>query len=112
MSSFVVYPGETVYSSSKGAALQLARGMAGDLADRGVRVNALCPGNSDTPFTRDFIDESDDPATTEAEFGAFSPLGRMVTAEEIARATLFFASDDSSYCTGASLLADGGATIR
>lgn len=112
MNSYIVYPGETIYSASKGAALQLARGMAGDLAKRGVRVNALCPGICDTPLSRWFIDASDDPAATEIEYNAISPLGRMGTAEEIARATLFLASDESSYCTGASLLADGGVTIR
>jgi NAD(P)-dependent dehydrogenase (short-subunit alcohol dehydrogenase family) len=112
MSSFVVYPGESIYSASKGAVLQLARGMAGDLAERGVRVNALCPGICDTPLTRWFIDSADDPKELEAEFHAFAPLGRMGTADEIARATLFLASDESSYCTGASLIADGGVTIR
>ena len=112
MSSHIVYPGETVYSASKGAVLQLARGMAGDLAERGVRVNALCPGICDTPLTRWFIDHADDPAATEVEYNAAAPLGRMGTADEIARATLFLASDDASYITGASLLADGGVTIR
>jgi NAD(P)-dependent dehydrogenase (short-subunit alcohol dehydrogenase family) len=112
MSSLVVYPGETVYSASKGAVLQLARGMAGDLAEAGIRVNALCPGICDTPLTRWFIDNADDPAATETEYNAAAPLGRMGTAEEIARATLFLASDESSYCTGASLVCDGGVLIR
>jgi NAD(P)-dependent dehydrogenase (short-subunit alcohol dehydrogenase family) len=112
MSSFVVYPGESVYSASKGAVLQLARGMAGDLAERGVRVNALCPGICDTPLTRWFIDRSDDPTATEAEYAAAAPLGRMGTSDEIAKATLFLASDESSFSTGASLVADGGLMIR
>jgi NAD(P)-dependent dehydrogenase (short-subunit alcohol dehydrogenase family) len=112
MSSFVVYPGETVYSASKGAVLQLARGMAGDLAERGIRVNALCPGICDTPLTRWFIERAPDPAATEAEYAAAAPLGRMGTADEIARAALFYACDDSSYCTGSGLIADGGLTIR
>jgi NAD(P)-dependent dehydrogenase (short-subunit alcohol dehydrogenase family) len=112
MESYVVYPGETVYAASKGAVLQLARGMAGDLAERGVRVNCVCPGICDTPLTRWFIDKADDPAKTEAEFNAVAPLGRMGTAEEIARTVLFLASDESSYCTGIGLLVDGGVTIR
>jgi len=112
MSSFIVYPGESIYSASKGAVLQLARGMAGDLADRNVRVNALCPGICDTPLTRYFIDGSPDPAATEAEYTAAALLGRMGSADEIARATLFYACDDSSYCTGSSLLVDGGLTVR
>jgi NAD(P)-dependent dehydrogenase (short-subunit alcohol dehydrogenase family) len=112
MSSFVVYPDETIYSASKGAVLQLARGMAGDLAPRKIRVNAVCPGICDTPFTRWFIDSTQDPAATEAEFCATAPLGRMGTADEIAQATLFYACDESSFCTGSSLIADGGVTIR
>jgi NAD(P)-dependent dehydrogenase (short-subunit alcohol dehydrogenase family) len=112
MSSFVVNEDETVYSASKGAVLQLARGMAADLAPRGIRVNAVCPGVCDTPMTRSWIDAQPDRAAAEAEADAFALLGRMGTGEEIARATLFLASDESSYCTGASLLADGGATIR
>ena len=112
MSSFIVNEDETVYSASKGAVLQLARGMAADLAPRGVRVNALCPGVCDTPMTRWWIDSQPDRAAAEAEAHAFALLGRMGTAEEIARAALFLASDESSYCSGASLLADGGVTIR
>jgi NAD(P)-dependent dehydrogenase (short-subunit alcohol dehydrogenase family) len=112
MSSYVVYPGKTAYSASKGAALQLARGMAGDLSAHGVRVNALCPGICDTPLTRWFIDRADDPALLEREFNEASPLGRMGTAEEIARAALFLASDDSSYCHGTSLVCDGGLLIQ
>jgi 2-keto-3-deoxy-L-fuconate dehydrogenase len=112
MSSYVVYPGETAYSASKGAALQLARGMAGDLSPRGIRVNALCPGICDTPLTRWFIDRADDPTLLEREFNEASPLGRMGTAEEIARAALFLASDDSSYCHGTSLVCDGGLMIQ
>jgi NAD(P)-dependent dehydrogenase (short-subunit alcohol dehydrogenase family) len=111
MSSFIVNEDETVYSASKGAVLQLGRGMAADLAPRGVRVNALCPGVCDTPMTRWWIDSQADRAAAEAEAHAFALLGRMGTAEEIARAALFLASDESSYCTGASLLADGGVTI-
>ena len=112
MSSFIVNEDETVYSASKGAALQLARGMAADLAPRGVRVNALCPGVCDTPMTRWWINSQPDRAAAEAEANGFALLGRMGTADEIARAALFLASDESSYCTGASLVADGGVTIR
>jgi NAD(P)-dependent dehydrogenase (short-subunit alcohol dehydrogenase family) len=112
MSSFIVNEDETVYSASKGAVLQLARGMAADLAVRGVRVNALCPGVCDTPMTRSWIDSQADRGAAEAEAHAFALVGRMGTAEEIARAALFLACDESSYCTGASLIADGGVTIR
>lgn len=110
--SYVAYPGETIYCASKGAALQLARGMASDLAPRGIRVNALCPGICDTPLTRWFIDEADDPAALEEEYKAAAPMGRMGTADEIALAALHLASDESSYTTGASLVCDGGFLLR
>jgi meso-butanediol dehydrogenase / (S,S)-butanediol dehydrogenase / diacetyl reductase len=112
ISSMIVVPGETVYSSSKGAVLQMTRGMAGDLAERGIRVNAVCPGICDTPLTRYFIDAEDDPEATESEFNRAAPIGRMGSAEEIAKAVLFLTCADSSYCTGSSLVADGGYLIR
>lgn len=111
VSSFVSPPGEGIYAASKGAVLQLMRGMAGDLAGRGVRVNALCPGICDTPMTRWFIDRSNDPAATEASYAASARMGRMGTAEEIARAALFLAGGESSFTTGASLVCDGGQLI-
>jgi 3alpha(or 20beta)-hydroxysteroid dehydrogenase len=86
--------------------------MAADLAPRGVRVNALCPGVCDTPLTRSWIEAQADRGAAEAEAHAFALVGRMGTSEEIAHAALFLASDESSYCTGSSLLADGGVTIR
>jgi NAD(P)-dependent dehydrogenase (short-subunit alcohol dehydrogenase family) len=112
MASTVGFPGEAVYCATKGAVLLLVRTMALELAERGIRVNALCPGICDTPMTRWFIDHAEDPASTEQEYTDASPLRRMGTANEIARAALFLASDDSSYCTGSSLVADGGYTAR
>jgi NAD(P)-dependent dehydrogenase (short-subunit alcohol dehydrogenase family) len=100
------------YTASKGGVLAMSRELGVEFARRGVRVNALCPGICDTPLTRWFIDGSDDPAATEREFSETAPLGRMGTAEEIAQAALFLASDESSYCVGASLVCDGGLTIR
>lgn len=112
ISSHIVMPGEAAYSASKGAVLQLARGMAIDLAERGIRVNALCPGICDTPMIRAFIEAADDPSACEREFAATAPLKRMGSASEIALAALHLASDESSYTTGASLVCDGGIMIR
>jgi len=112
ISSFIVYKGEALYSATKGAVLQLARGMALDLAEKGVRVNALCPGFCDTPMNEWYIERAADPAAAKAEMHASAPLGRMGTPDEVARAALFLASDDSSYCTGSALVADGGYTIQ
>jgi len=111
VSSFRAHQGEATYCASKGAVLQLARGMSADLADRGVRVNALCPGICDTPLTRWFIERSEDPKKTESEYAFAASMRRMGTSAEIARAALFLASDESTFTTGASLVCDGGQTI-
>lgn len=110
--SYIVCEGNTAYAASKGAALQLARGMALDLAARGIRVNALCPGICETPLTRHYINRAADPVACEQTFRALSALGRFGTVEEIAEHTLFLASDQSSFITGIGLLADGGTTLR
>ena len=110
--SYIVCEGNTAYAASKGAALQLARGMALDLAGRGIRVNALCPGICDTPLTRHYIGRAADAEACEASFRSLAPLNRFGTPEEIAQHTLFLASDQSSFITGIGLLADGGTTLR
>jgi NAD(P)-dependent dehydrogenase (short-subunit alcohol dehydrogenase family) len=110
--SYIVCEGNATYAASKGAALQLARGMALDLAPRGIRVNALCPGICETPLTRHYINQAADPVAHEASFRSLAPLGRFGTAEEIAEHTLFLASDQSSFITGIGLIADGGTTLR
>lgn len=113
IASVISSPGVAAYSATKGAVLQLARGMALDFAasGRGVRVNVVCPGVCETPMMRRNI-EGPAAWTTREQIAAEIPIGRLGTAEEIARATLFFASDDSSFCTGTSLLADGGVTAH
>ena len=110
--SVIVCRGNAAYATSKAAALQLARAMALDLAPKGIRVNALCPGVCETPLTRNAIERDADPAAFEAELQALSPLGRFGTAEEIAGHVLFLASEQSSFITGAGLMADGGTSIR
>src|SRR5450432_1122761 len=91
--SSIVCAGNAAYATSKAAALHLARAMALDLAAKGVRVNALCPGVCETPLTRNYIESVSDPAACEAQLLALSPLGRFGTADEIANHVLFLASD-------------------
>jgi NAD(P)-dependent dehydrogenase (short-subunit alcohol dehydrogenase family) len=82
--------------------------MAIDLGPKGIRVNCLCPGDTDTPMLRE---EARQLAVGEQEFlsqSARRPLGRIGTPREIAQAALFLAGDASSYMTGAVLLVDGG----
>lgn len=94
------------YNASKGGVLQLTRTMAVELGDRGIRVNCLCPGFVDTPLNRALA--------TEHEFRQYErdhiPLGHRGTADEVAAAYAFLASDEASFVHGAALVVDGGQT--
>jgi NAD(P)-dependent dehydrogenase (short-subunit alcohol dehydrogenase family) len=92
------------YDSSKGGVAMLTRTMAIELAPRGIRVNALCPGKIATSLQ----DEAEDPTYVEHFLRERVPLGRPGTAEEVAAAYAFLASDDASYITGTLLVVDGG----
>lgn len=101
-------PRAAAYCASKGAVVQLTRAMAIDFGPDRIRVNCLCPGDTDTPMLRE---EARQLAQDEAAFlaqAARRPLGRIGTPQEIAQAALFLASDVSSYVTGAALVVDGG----
>jgi NAD(P)-dependent dehydrogenase (short-subunit alcohol dehydrogenase family) len=110
VASFVAWMGaatsQTAYTASKGAVLAMTREIAVEYARRGIRCNALCPGPIDTPLLAELL--SDD-ARRQRRF-VHIPMGRLGSAEEIARAAMFLASDDSSFMTGASLVVDGGIT--
>jgi NAD(P)-dependent dehydrogenase (short-subunit alcohol dehydrogenase family) len=110
VASFVAWLGaatsQTAYTASKGAVLAMTREIAVEYARRGVRCNALCPGPIETPLLMQLL--SDD-AKRQRRF-VHIPMGRLGQAEELAKAALFLASDDSSYMTGASLIVDGGIT--
>jgi NAD(P)-dependent dehydrogenase (short-subunit alcohol dehydrogenase family) len=112
INSFVAWPNDLPYTTSKGAVLQFTRALALDLAPRRIRANCVCPGVIDTPLTRAFIDASSDPDEVVREYEMVSPLERMGTAEEVANAALFLASDEASFITGSALLVDGGTTAR
>src|SRR4030088_163833 len=93
------------YTASKGGVLALSRELGVELAKRGVRVNALCPGPVDTPLLRELF--AKDPEKGQRRL-VHVRMGRFATAEEIAQAALFLASDDSSYVTASTFLVDGG----
>jgi len=96
------------YTAAKGAIINLTRSMGITYAKQGVRANCVCPGFIDTPMIEPAIGAFSDPATK----WAMVPMGRAGRPEEMAYAVLYLASDESSYCTGTALLADGGCTSR
>jgi NAD(P)-dependent dehydrogenase (short-subunit alcohol dehydrogenase family) len=101
-------PGHTTYAATKAALRSYARTWAAEFKDRGIRVNTLSPGVTDTPI---LDSQSATPAEREALVNMYLsmiPIGRLARAEEIASAALFLASDQSSYMTGADLMDDGG----
>jgi NAD(P)-dependent dehydrogenase (short-subunit alcohol dehydrogenase family) len=110
VASFVAWLGaatsQTAYTASKGAVLAMTREIAVEYARKGIRCNALCPGPIDTPLLAELLA---DPERRHRRF-VHIPMGRLGRAEELAKAALFLASDDSSFMTGASLIVDGGIT--
>ena len=101
-------PGLSVYSATKAAVRSLARSLAAELQQRGIRVNALSPGMTDTPiFERTGMTRAEVEALREAMSGQI-PMGRFGRPDEIAAAALFLASDASSYITGIELPVSGG----
>ena len=110
VASFVAHMGaatpQIAYTASKGGVLSLTREVAVEHARSGIRANALCPGPVETPLLAELMSDPDRRARRLVHI----PMGRLGRAEELAKAALFLASDDSSFMTGASLLVDGGIT--
>jgi NAD(P)-dependent dehydrogenase (short-subunit alcohol dehydrogenase family) len=101
-------PNRALYSASKGAVLSLTLAMATDhLPDR-IRVNCVCPGTADTPWVGRLLDTAEDPAAERAALAARQPMGRLVTADEVANAIVYLASPLSASTTGTALAVDGG----
>ena len=98
------------YAASKGGIISLTRTMALDHAPDNIRVNCVCPGSVDTPMLRWAAElfEPQNPAAAIDEWGKMHALGRIASADEIARVILFLASDAASIMTGSAVVADGG----
>ncbi len=106
----VGFAGAAAYAASKAAVVNLTRTMALDHAHEGVRVNCVCPGSVDTDMIHEAWEATGDVAGAARAWAGKHPLGRIATAEEVARAILFLASDAASFITGAALPVDGGIT--
>lgn len=106
--AFVGAQNFAAYTASKGGVINLTRAMSLDHAKDGIRVNALCPGAVDTPLLRRQFEDSLGPQGTLEDLAKLHPVGRLGRPEEIAHATVFLASDESSFMTGSMLVMDGG----
>jgi len=101
-------PINSVYSATKAAIRSFARTWTTDLKDRRIRVNAVSPGSIDTPGLSGLLGSSETGQQRLKNISNNVPLGRLGTADEIAKAVVFLASDDASFVTGAELFVDGG----
>jgi NAD(P)-dependent dehydrogenase (short-subunit alcohol dehydrogenase family) len=98
----------SVYSATKAAVRSFARSWTSDLKHRNIRVNAISPGPIDTPGLTSLGQTEEQIEQIKSSLVATIPLGRMGKSEEVAKAALFLASDDSSFVTGIELFVDGG----
>ncbi|WP_406150454.1 SDR family NAD(P)-dependent oxidoreductase [Streptomyces sp. NBC_01012] len=101
-------PQRALYSASKGAVLSLTLAMAADHVREGIRVNCVNPGTADTPWIGRLLDRADDPVAERAALDARQPLGRLVSADEVAAAVVYLASPAAASVTGTALAVDGG----
>lgn len=101
-------PDRAVYSASKGAILSLTMAMAADLMPERIRVNCVNPGTADTPWVQRLLSQAPDPEAERIALNARQPIGRLITAEEVANAVCFLAHPNQGSTTGISLAIDGG----
>lgn len=101
-------PNHAAYSATKAAVRSLARSFSAELLDRRIRVNTLSPGPVDTPVFNTVTASPEEARAMMEAVGNFTPLKRVGSADEMAAAALYLASDDSSFMLGAELLVDGG----
>jgi 3-oxoacyl-[acyl-carrier protein] reductase len=104
-------PGVTAYNATKGAVVTLTRGLAGEVAPYGIRVNAVNPVAADTGFMKGAIGVDQLPDAVRDALAATIPLGRLAEPSDVADAVLFLASDQARFLTGVCLDVDGGRSI-
>lgn len=101
-------PQRVLYSASKGAVHAATMAMAADLIADGIRVNVVQPGTADTPWISRLLDSAEDPEAERRALAARQPMGRLVSAEEVAAAIVYLASPAAAATTGTALAVDGG----
>ncbi|MBB4980946.1 MULTISPECIES: SDR family NAD(P)-dependent oxidoreductase [Streptomyces] len=101
-------PQRALYSASKGAVLSLTLAMAADHVREGIRVNCVNPGTADTPWVGRLLEAAEDPRAERAALEGRQPMGRLVTAEEVAAAIVYLAGPAAASVTGTALAVDGG----
>jgi len=100
------------YCASKGGMVLLTKQMAVEYGTENIRVNCVCPGFTHTEMFETYLQKQDDPAGARKAFADMAPIGRIGMPDEIACCALFFASEESSFITGAALPVDGGYTAN
>jgi NAD(P)-dependent dehydrogenase (short-subunit alcohol dehydrogenase family) len=108
INSFVGERLHTAYVSSKGGVLMLTKNAAAECSSKGIRVNMIAPGGTDTPMNDAYFDSAESRAAGDASARIFQPLGGLVPPTDVAAAAVFLASSDSSSMTGSTMLVDGG----
>jgi 2-keto-3-deoxy-L-fuconate dehydrogenase len=110
-SSIKGVPNRFIYGTTKAAVIGLTKSVAADFIKQGIRCNAICPGTVQTPSLDDRIAAQGGTPEARQAFVDRQPLGRLGTPEEIAAAAVYLASDESSFTTGTTLIADGGFSL-
>jgi meso-butanediol dehydrogenase/(S,S)-butanediol dehydrogenase/diacetyl reductase len=106
------FPNATAYACSKAGLVALTRNLALELAERRIRVNALCPGYIDTRLWESYLESSENSALLAQEIADLHPVGRRGTPADVAEAALFLAGCRSAFVNGTQLVVDGGLTVR
>jgi NAD(P)-dependent dehydrogenase (short-subunit alcohol dehydrogenase family) len=108
VSGLVGVKNEAAYCASKGGVIQLTKAMALDYASDGIRVNAVCPGDVETPMMWEALNRVDDRNMAVEKDKALHPLGRFGKAEEVAKLIIYLSSSDAAFITGSAVSIDGG----
>jgi NAD(P)-dependent dehydrogenase (short-subunit alcohol dehydrogenase family) len=104
--------GSAAYALTKAGAVSFSKSLALELAGDGIRVNALCPGATETRLYHEWLGSQADGEKAKSDLAAMHPLGRIGQPDEMARAALYLVSEDASFVTGHALLVDGGYTAQ